>query len=323
LSGTEFVTAMVYLGEQTQGRRHSRPNLPCAFALAGYVLFSVAARGQAFSAAANLPDAPSAVLLAANESSSAVPAEMDPQKAQATVQPITTPNTPPKAMVHDCPTGFMGTLWKLPTKENRQTCVAQNPLQFVVEPGPFKPLTPSQKGHLAIKEILDPFSLSLIVVVSGISVAADSHSVYGPGFAGWGRQIGYSFAEDVQGTTTGTYILPVIFHEDPRYHRLPGHPVPQRLLHAIGHTFISQHDDGSIMPNYATLINYPLSDEIGDLYVPGVSRNLKSTAENVALGYATDPVGAIVSEFLPDVARRIHFHVIFAQQYLNRIAQQQ
>ena len=33
-----------------------------------------------------------------------------------------------------------------------------------------------------------------------------------------------------------------------------------------------------------------------------------------------DPVGPLVAEFLPDLARRVHIHIVFAQQILNRIA---
>jgi hypothetical protein len=83
---------------------------------------------------------------------------------------------------------------------------------------------------------------------------------------------------------------------------------------------VSQHDDGSLMPNYATLINYPLSAEISNLYVPDIGTNASSTAKRVLVGYATDPIGPLVAEFLPDFAKRVHIHIIFAQQILNRIA---
>ena len=74
------------------------------------------------------------------------------------------------------------------------------------------------------------------------------------------------------------------------------------------------------MLNYATLINYPLSAEISNLYVPSLPTNAPSTFKRVALGYATDPVGPLVAEFLPDFAKRVHIHIVFAQQILNRIA---
>ncbi len=168
--------------------------------------------------------------------------------------------------------------------------------------------------------MIDPFNLLTIAAFSGISVAADPHSVYGPGFPGWGRLAGYSLGEDVQGEFTGVYVIPSLVHEDPRYHRMPKATTSRRIEHALIHTFVSQHDDGSLMPNYATLINIPLSAEISNLYVPEIGTNAPDTAKRVLVGYATDPIGPLVAEFLPDFAKRVHIHIVFAQQILNRIA---
>jgi hypothetical protein len=193
-------------------------------------------------------------------------------------------------------------------------------LQTIVDAGPVSPMTPAEKGLLAFHAVADPFNLLTVAGFSAISVAANAHSDYGPGFAGWGRLSGYSLVEDAQLEFTGTFLLPTIFHEDPRYHRMPDAPVRRRIEHALIHGFVSQHDDGSVMPNYATLINYPLSDEISNLYVPGLGTSLPSTTKRVFLGYATEPVGPLLAEFLPDVAKRVHIHIIFAQQILNQLA---
>jgi hypothetical protein len=294
--------------------------------------------GAAAQAPASLPDAPSAMLMGSMSqpvdfaarvprpasSSSAEPAlavvsTPDAQTAKGQTAPAASANASAQPVVVDCPTGLLANFSFLSQKQ-RAVCQQQDPIQFIVEPGPIKPLTPRQKAILAGRGVIEPFNLITIVASSGISVAANAHNAYGPGLKGWGRQTGYSLAEDVQGEATGTWIIPVLVHEDPRYHRLPGHPVSQRIWHAIGHTVLSQHDDGRIMPNYATLINYPLSAVIDDTYVLGISTSVSSTAKRVAVGYATDPVGAIVAEFLPDVAKRIHIHIVFVQQILNKIA---
>ncbi len=196
----------------------------------------------------------------------------------------------------------------------------EDQLQLIVETGYVKPLSDKEKGVLAIRSVTDPFNLLTIATFSAVSVAADAHTVYGPGFAGWGRLSGYSLAEDIQGTFTGVYLIPVLAHEDPRYHRMPRATIRRRIEHALIHTFVSQHDDGSLMPNYATLINYPLSAEISNFYVPDIGTNASATAKRVLVGYATDPIGPLVGEFLPDVAKRVHIHIVFAQQILNAIA---
>jgi hypothetical protein len=97
----------------------------------------------------------------------------------------------------------------------------------------------------------------------------------------------------------------------------------KRVEHALEHTIISQHDDGTPMVNYATLLTYPITAELGNLYVPGLRTNAKSTGERIALGYATDPIGPLLAEFLPDIAKHIHVRVVFVQQIIQKIASNQ
>ena len=184
---------------------------------------------------------------------------------------------------------------------------------------PVTPLTPKGKALLAIRDFDDPFNFITIAGYSGIAVASNAHSAFGPGFAGWGRLTGYSLLEDAQGEFVGTFAIPSLVHEDPRYHRMPQAPFQRRMLHAIAHTYVSRHDDGTPMVNYATLLNYPISAELANLYVPGIQDNAPDTARRIGIGLASDPAGTLVAEFLPDVARHIHVHIIFVQEILNQV----
>jgi hypothetical protein len=266
-----------------------------------------------------LPDAPSALLFGSEPAARDVQQPQTSQTPSPGAVPPQTNATVPTGPIPPCPkskrkTGSSTVFAPL----SQPTCADQ--LQLIVVTGYIRPLTSKQKGLLAERAVTDPFNLLTIAAFSGITVAADPHTVYGPGFAGWGRLAGYSLAEDVQGAFTGIYVFPSLFHEDPRYHRMPRATVKRRIEHALIHTFVSQHDDGSVMPNYATLINIPFSAEISNLYVPGIGTNAPDTAKRILLGYATDPIGPLVAEFLPDVAKRVHIRIIFAQQILNRLA---
>lgn len=224
-----------------------------------------------------------------------------PNLTLASWQPPQTNNAP--AQTPHCPTGVEGETRVQPII-NRRT----------------EPLTAAEKGKLALRDFTDPFNLFAVTAYSGISIAINSHSAYGPGFKGFGKLTGYSLSEDAQGEFLGTFLIPVLAHEDPRYRREPDRPVMHRFFHAVEHTFVAEHDDGRPMPNYARLFMYPASAELSDLYVPGVQTDLKSTGERAAIGIATDPIGNIVEEFLPDVASHIHIHVLFFQEILNRVA---
>jgi hypothetical protein len=196
-------------------------------------------------------------------------------------------------------------------------CMPENPIQSIVTSEHVQPLTSQEKGTLAIKDFLDPFNFVTIAGYSAIVVGTNSHTAYGSGFNGFAKLTGYGLAEDAQGEFLQTYAISSLTHEDPRYHRMPSSSVKRRIWHAIEHTYVARRDDGRSMPNYATLLTYPISAELCNLYVPGIQTDARSTTRRMVIGIGTDPAGAIVAEFLPDVARRIHIHILFVQEILN------
>ncbi|HEX4320963.1 MAG TPA: hypothetical protein VHZ52_08675 [Acidobacteriaceae bacterium] len=189
------------------------------------------------------------------------------------------------------------------------------------ENGPqVKPLTPLEKGWLATKNVIDPFNIITILGEAGISVAADSHSAYGPGYPGFQRYVGVSFAQDITGEFFGTFLIPSIVHQDPHYHRMPKASYKRRVFHAISQIAWTEGDNGKGMLNYGDLLGYAIDDEIGNLYVPGRETNGAATAQRYAIGLATAPIGNFITEFLPDVASHIHVQVVIVQRIINQVA---
>lgn len=198
-----------------------------------------------------------------------------------------------------------------------------DPYQRFLDTSIVIPLTSKQKGYLAIHNLTDPANLLTIVALSGFTIAVDSDTAYGPGLKGFGKNTGVSLLQDATGEFFGAFLIPSIAHQDPRYFRMPQASIPRRIGHAIGHTFIANHDDGSPMPNYANLLGYPISAELSNLYVPGIHADPASTIARIATGLATDPANNLITEFLPDVARHISIRIIFVQRILNQVASQQ
>ena len=189
------------------------------------------------------------------------------------------------------------------------------------ENGPqVKPLTPREKGWLATKNVIDPFNVITILGISGISVAADSHSAYGPGMPGYGRYVGVSFTQDIMGEFFGTFLIPSVVHQDPHYHRMPHASYLRRALHTVDAVAWARGDNGKGMLNYSTLVGYGIDDEIANLYVPGRQTNGSATAQRYFTGLATTPIDNAISEFLPDVARRIHVQIVLVQRIINQVA---
>ena len=182
------------------------------------------------------------------------------------------------------------------------------------------PLTWQQKGYLALHDLTNPANLGTIAGISAITIGIDSHTAYGPGWKGFGKIAGVSLLQDATGEFFGTFFIPSIAHQDPRYFRMAHASIPRRILYAVSRTAISRNDDGRAIPNYGTLLTYPISAEISNLYVPGIHSDGPSTVARIVTGLATDPANNLLTEFLPDVARRIHVRIIFVQRIINNVA---
>jgi hypothetical protein len=182
------------------------------------------------------------------------------------------------------------------------------------------PMTWQQKGYLALHDLADPVNFGTILGISAITVGADSHSAYGPGLKGFGKSVGVSLLQDATAQFFGAFAIPVVAHQDPRYFRMPHAPFAKRLVYSISRTVVARSDSGKSMPNYATLLNYPIGAEIANLYVPGIQTDGPSTVARIFTGYALDPVNGLINEFLPDVASHVHVRIIIVQRILNNVA---
>ena len=194
------------------------------------------------------------------------------------------------------------------------------PYQRFLNSNVVVPMTWEQKGYLALHNLTDPANFGTILGISAITVATDSHSAYGPGLKGFGKSVGVSLLQDATGQFFGTFAIPSLVRQDPRYFRMPHAPFKKRLIYCISRTVISRSDAGKSMPNYATLVSYPIGAELSNFYVPGVQTDAKSTAARVLTGYALDPVNNIINEFLPDLASHVHIQIIFVQRIINNVA---
>jgi hypothetical protein len=183
-----------------------------------------------------------------------------------------------------------------------------------------KALTPLQKAHLAGRNLVDPFNLLTIGGEAAISVAANSHSAYGPGFKGWGKNMGVSFTQDMIGEFFSTFLIPSIDHQDPHYHRMPNATIKRRIAHVLYQQAWTQGDNGKGMVNYADLLGPAIDDEFSNLFVPARRTNASATASRYGIALATAPIDRVVTEFLPDIASHIHVEVVVIQRIIDQVA---
>jgi hypothetical protein len=182
------------------------------------------------------------------------------------------------------------------------------------------PLTAKQKLILATKNVIDPFNLLTIGSLSAISVASNPHTADGPGFPGFARNASVSFTQDLTGEFFSTFLVPALAHQDPHYRRLPNLPLRKRILHVVDSVVVGQSDQGLPMFNYATVVGTICTSALGNLYVPGRKNSFGASSARIATSLATDPIGNAITEFVPDLARRVNVQVVIVQRLINRVA---
>jgi hypothetical protein len=184
-------------------------------------------------------------------------------------------------------------------QEEKQRLFGAIPNYFVSYDRNAVPLTAGQKFELTDKTLIDPTAFAIAGLQAGIEQANNDLPGYGSGPGAFGKRYGAAYANFAIGTVLGGAVLPVVFHQDPRYFYLGRGSVWHRFGYAMATAVVSKGDNGKWQPGYATVLGDFGAGAISNLYYPAGSRNGAAlTFENGGLSILFDGVGNVVQEFL-------------------------
>ncbi|MGC2637394.1 MAG: hypothetical protein WA294_09465 [Acidobacteriaceae bacterium] len=203
-------------------------------------------------------------------------------------------------------------------------CVAStDPFSEYLRQNAIHIYTPAELAAMAARGVVDPFNLLTIVGTSAFSVATDAHTRFGPGAFGIAKYSGVALTQDMTSAFFETFLIPSIDHQDPRFRRMPNASLARRVAHCIYQPIWTDSDTGRGMFNYATVVGDVADELVWVTYVPYQEVGVGPAVTRVAVNLATTPLGNIVTEFLPDVARHINFNVVFVQRVIDRVADEE
>jgi hypothetical protein len=161
------------------------------------------------------------------------------------------------------------------------------------------PLTSKQKFKLALRTMVDPFTLVFVGGAAGVEQAQNHFAEYGQGAQGYGKRFGAGYADTVAGTFIGSAILPSLLKQDPRYFYKGSGSKPSRILYAIANSVICKGDNGRWQTNYSNILGSFAAGGISNLYYPAQDRNGAGlTFENGVIGIGATAVANLFQEFL-------------------------
>lgn len=191
-------------------------------------------------------------------------------------------------------------------QEEKQRVAVVVPGFNIVMNGQAAPLSPKEKFSIVFHSLRDPYYFGIAAIDAGVGELQGSHAGYGWGASGYFKRMGAAYADNADGALIGNAILPVLWHQDPRYFRKGTGSVSSRMLHAALSTFVCRGDNGKTQGNYSNVVGNFLAGAVSNVYYPAADRGVGLTLENGASVTLWGAVGAQLLEFGPDLNKLLH-----------------
>jgi len=167
------------------------------------------------------------------------------------------------------------------------------------------PLATRQKLQLAIDEAIAPSRLLSSAFASAIYQARDSFPGYGQGWDGYAKRYGASLATNASYKAFGTFLLPSMLHQDPRYFvKLQGRP-RTRIFYALSRVIITPTDSGRQTINISGLLGGIMAEGLANSYLPDEERTSGKTFKRFGVRVGWSALGNVVKEYWPNISRRL------------------
>ena len=217
----------------------------------------------------------------------------------ATGQDATTP------LVADPPAIQPGQTETAPPPDKRVFGVLPN-YRTANESAVYTPITAKQKFTIAAKDSFDYPLLGLAAFIAGYGQLDNSHPEFGQGWAGYGRRVGTTYADQAIGNMMTEGIFPTLLHEDPRYFRRGTGGIWSRTFYAASRVLVTKTDAGGTRFNFSEVVGNSVGTAISNAYYPddhSVGDNVQKLGEQIGI----DAISQVLKEFWPDIKHKL-FH---------------
>jgi len=145
------------------------------------------------------------------------------------------------------------------------------------------PLQPRQKFALAYRTTFDPSLLVRAAITTSFDEAAGMGPSYGDGAGAVAKLYAYNATNLASMFFFTDGLLPVAFHQDPRYFRKGSGSVKSRIGWALRSEVVAFNDRGRPVPNYSQTLGFGMSAALSNAYLPRRNVSLGKTCESIGI----------------------------------------
>ncbi len=175
----------------------------------------------------------------------------------------------------------------------------------------WRPLTPKEKFELFEHDMISWETHLSIAIGAGIAYATDGRDYLDTGWQGYGKRYGINLLDEANGTFIQAFLLPVIFHEEPRYIPYDNGTIRRRAVHAIESVVVTRSDAGGFTMYKSKLLGEILSSALSTAYdyPRGRDNRIGDTFTRAGVNLGSEAAFNLFKEFWPDFARKIKMNV--------------
>jgi hypothetical protein len=209
-------------------------------------------------------------------------------------------------------------------QQNLESRFPSGALERIQGPQQRPPLGAAGKFRMMVKDDADPLNAFATAMDAGFSTYnAQKNSVYGTGWAGFGRQFGTSMADNFNGEFFTTFAAASIFHQDPRYYRDSDQKNwGKRVAYAVSRVLIARSDSGKAMFNFDETLGNMAAGFVGNAYHFDQNPHIGPTIARWGVGIGTDAAWNLLTEFLPDAAKHLNPPVGFMRRLAGQLTKE-
>lgn len=182
----------------------------------------------------------------------------------------------------------------------------------------YQPISTAEKFKVANDDAWDRGSFMLAAGFGAESDLTNGAPSFGHGVKGYAHYYVTSLADWVVGDYMTEAVVPVLFHEDPRFFRRGTGSKWSRLGYAVGQIFWTRRDSGGFQFNVSEWGGNAAAVALANLYYPD-NRNVSDNVYRLGVQIGVDMASNVLKEFSPDITRMFHRHESDASAFLFRV----
>ncbi len=169
----------------------------------------------------------------------------------------------------------------------------------------LKPLSSGQKFKLFLDKTIAPSTVVSAVATAGFRLMENTYPGYGQEWGGYGKRFGAAMANAASTNLLGTYLIPSLLHQDPRYFVSLRPSFRKKMTYALTRQIITRTDAGRPTFNWSRVIGVIGAESIANLYLPPDERTAGKTFERSGIRFGIGIGATLLKEYWPMIFKKL------------------